>query len=210
MTRKWERVFQLNASSHFQKGAFRMFRKSLVLMLIAGLVATYGLVASALFTAQASVTNNTFTAGTLNLTVTPTSAALTFSNMAPGDAVTAPITVTNSGTLAMRYAMTSASTNTDSKNLAAQMTLEIKSGVTTCTNAGFSASGTSVYSGTLSAALFGNPATGGHTGDRALAAAAAETLCFKASLPSDTGNAYQGATTTTTFTFDAEQTTNNP
>jgi hypothetical protein len=30
------------------------------------------------------------------------------------------------------------------------------------------------------------------------------------SLPSGTGNAYQGAATTTTFTFDAEQTSSNP
>ncbi|MBI5033358.1 MAG: hypothetical protein HZB51_22790 [Chloroflexi bacterium] len=187
-----------------------MFRKSLTLFVIAGILATFSLLASAYFTAQATVSNNTFTTGTLNLTVAPTTSALTFNNMAPGDAVTAPITVTNSGSLQLRYAMTSASTNTDSKNLAAQMTLQIKSGVTTCTSAGFGVDGTSIYSGTLAAALFGDPAQGTQVGDRTLNASASEALCFRADLPSNSGNAYQGATTTTTFTFSAEQTANNP
>ena len=61
-----------------------------------------------------------------------------------------------------------------------------------------------------SGAGFGNPAAGAQAGDRTLAAAANETLCFRVTLPSGTGNAYQSATTTTTFTFDAEQTANNP
>ena len=43
-----------------------------------------------------------------------------------------------------------------------------------------------------------------------LASGANETLCFRVTLPSGTGNPYQAATTTTTFTFDAEQTANNP
>ena len=56
----------------------------------------------------------------------------------------------------------------------------------------------------------GNPASGADAGDRVIAAASSETLCFRLTLPIGTGNAYQGATTTTTFTFDAEQTANNP
>lgn len=43
-----------------------------------------------------------------------------------------------------------------------------------------------------------------------LAAAANETLCFRVTLPAGTGNAYQATTTTTKFTFDAEQTANDP
>jgi hypothetical protein len=38
----------------------------------------------------------------------------------------------------------------------------------------------------------------------------AETLCFKVELPLATGNLFQTAATTATFTFDAEQTKNNP
>ena len=187
-----------------------MFRKSLTLLVVAGLLASFSLLASALFTASATVTNNTFTTGTLNLTASPTTAALTFSNMAPGDAVTAPINTTNTGTLQLRYAMTSASTNADSKNLAQQMTLLIKTGVTTCSAGGFGVDGTTIYSGTLASAAFGDPTQGTHAGDRTLNAAASETLCFQAGLPLSTSNTYQGATTTTTLTFQAEQTANNP
>ena len=69
-----------------------------------------------------------------------------------------------------------------------------------------------LYNGVLGAstAAFGNPAPGDQGADRVLNAGANETLCFRVTLPSGTGNAYQGATTTTTFTFDAEQTASNP
>ena len=64
--------------------------------------------------------------------------------------------------------------------------------------------------GVLSSAFFGNPATGNQTGDRTLASSASERLRFKATLPLDTGNGYQGTTCTVAFVFDAEQTANNP
>ena len=51
---------------------------------------------------------------------------------------------------------------------------------------------------------------GAQAGDRTLAGAASEVLCFQAALPSATTSTYQGATTTATFTFSAEQTQNNP
>ena len=72
--------------------------------------------------------------------------------------------------------------------------------------------GTQLFSGTLgaSAAIIGNPAPGADAGDRNLNSAASEVLCFRLTLPIGTGNAYQGASSTTTFTFDAEQTANNP
>ena len=58
--------------------------------------------------------------------------------------------------------------------------------------------------------VFGNPTQGAQAGDRALGAASNEQLCFVAALPLSTGNAFQAATTTVSFTFDAEQTKNNP
>jgi Camelysin metallo-endopeptidase len=187
-----------------------VFRKSLVVLIAAGLLAMLVLTGMAIFTSTATVSNNTFTTGTLVLTASPTSTAITYSNMAPGDQVTAPIAMNNTGSLDLRYAMTSTSTNTDGKNLANQLVLQIKSGVTTCTNAGFGASGTQVYSGTLASAAFGNPAQGQQAGDRALTAGTNETLCFNASLPLATDNTFQNATTTATLTFSGEQTANNP
>jgi hypothetical protein len=190
-----------------------MLRTLLVLLLLVGLTAGFASVGSALFTSTATVDANTFTTGTVIISTTPTTAAVTFSNMAPGDQTTAPITVTNSGTLDLRYAVKSVATNADSKSLMSQLVLTIKSGVTTCTNGGFGSSGTQLYSGALGSVaginVIGDPTTGAQAGDRALSASASEVLCFNVSLPSNTGDAYQNATTTATFTFSAEQTKNN-
>jgi hypothetical protein len=132
--------------------------------------------------------------------------------MAPGDQVTNPLTVTNAGTLDLRYAVTSTTTE---NTLAAELDLTIKSGVATCTNAGFAGSGTVVYStadlgNTAGINVIGNPAQGSQAGDRTLAASANEVLCFNVSLPLAATNAAQGQTTTATLAFAAEQTSNNP
>lgn len=179
----------------------------LALLLTALTMVSLGATASslALFTDQKAVTGNAFTAGTIVLGVNPATALLTAPAMMPGDTVNGTLVVSNAGTGALRYSMSSSSTNLDGKNLATQMTLAIKTLGTSC--AAFD--GTSVYSSSLNAALFGSATAGADPGDRALAASANETLCFRATLPSATGNTYQAAATTTTFTFDAEQTANN-
>ena len=84
-----------------------MLRKSLILLIAAGLLALFIGAGSAIFTSQAAVAANTFTTGTLAISTNPTSALVTFSNMAPGDQVTAPLSVSNTGSLDLRYAMTS-------------------------------------------------------------------------------------------------------
>ena len=160
----------------------------------------------AMFTDSDALGANAFTTGTIALGLNPTSAVLSSGAMMPGDTVNGSLVVTNSGTAQLRYAVTSSSTNTDSKALNAQLTLTVKTLGTSCATF----DGTSLYSGALSAAAIGDVTAGAQTGDRTLAAAASETLCFRATLPSGTGNAYQGATTTATFTFQAEQTANNP
>lgn len=159
----------------------------------------------ALFTDQKAVTANAFTAGTIVLGVNPATALLTATALMPGDNINGTLVVSNNGTGALRYSMTGSSTNADGKNLATQMTLAIKTIGSGCSTF----DGTSIYSGTLASAAFGSSVAGADAGDRALAAAATETLCFRASLPGATGNTYQGAATTATFTFDAEQTANN-
>jgi len=172
-----------------------------------GALAVAGVVASlALFTDSDALGANAFTTGTIILGLSPTTALLTSSALMPGDNVNGTLVVTNSGTGALRYAMSSSSTNTDGKALATQMTMIVKTLGTSC--AAFD--GTPLYTGALSAAAFGSNAAGAQAGDRTLAAAASETLCFRASLALATGNTFQNATTTTTFTFDSEQTANNP
>jgi Camelysin metallo-endopeptidase len=184
-------------------------RAGLLGVLAAALVAGSmgaGALSLALFTSTAAVSNNAFTAGTVVIGAAPATAALTATNMMPGDVVNGQITVSNTGTAQLRYAMSSASTNADLKALRDQLTLSVKTLGTSC--AAFD--GTQLYTGTLSGAAFGSNAAGAQAGDRTLNAGLNEVLCFRATLPLATGNAFQGATTTATFTFDAEQTANNP
>jgi hypothetical protein len=160
----------------------------------------------AVFTDSEAVGGNAFTSQTINLGVSTSNALLTLTTLLPGDKVTAPLTLTNSGTGDLRYAM---STGATAAALPDAMTGTIRTGVTTCSNAGFSATGSELLTGTLTSLAFGSSAQGQQGGDRALAASASEVLCFQVELPLGVGNALQGLSSTVTFTFAAEQTGNN-
>ena len=198
---------------HRSGGAVRL----LGTLAVVGLAATTltGLATGAFFTDTRSITANAFTTGTVKLGVAPATAAVTTGNMAPGDSVYGQVGVTNTGTLSERYAVLSTSDATDANFLAAQLQMTVKSGVTSCTAAGFGATGTVVYGPsvlgtTTGTKVIGDAATGAQAGDRTLAAGATENLCVQVSLPSATGNAYQARSTTAVFRFDSEQTANNP
>jgi spore coat-associated protein N len=182
-----------------------------VLLAFAALVSVGTL---ALFTDSQAVGGNAFTTGNVDISTAPTSALVTFSNMAPGDTVTDDIVVTNGGSLALRYAISSSATNADSKGLKDQLVLTVNTidktlPATPCDDF----DGDQLYTGDLDdgagGKLVGDAASGFQAGDRNLAASRNETLCFRVNLPTTTGNAFQNATTTATFTFDAEQTANN-
>jgi hypothetical protein len=171
--------------------------------------------ALSIFTSTASVPANAFTTGTVVINTAPTTALVTFSNMAPGDTTTQSLVVSNGGSLGLRYAISSSATNTDTKGLKDQLVLTIKTiDVTLPATPCDDFDGTQLYTGDLddgaSGYLVGDPTPGPQGGERVLAASANETLCFRVELPLSTGNTYQNATTTATFTFDAEQTVNNP
>ena len=196
------------------------------LTVVAVLVALVGVAANsgtlAVFTDAAPSNNNTFTTGTLDLKLSDNnetdldsvSTSVTFTAMAPGDTVTDRIVPKNTGSLALRYAISASATNADSKGLKDQLVLTIKTiDVTTpgipCDNF----DGTQLYTGdtdSTAGKLVGDNTQGAQAGDRTLAAAASETLCFRVNFPLSTGNTFQNATTTVTFTFDAEQTSSNP
>jgi spore coat-associated protein N len=182
------------------------------IVILALLVGLLTMSALAVFTDSQAVAANTFSTGSIDISTSPTSALVTYSSMLPGDQVTAPITVTNAGSGSLRYAISSTTTEAA---LAGQLDLTIKTGVTTCSNAGFSADGSVIYGpGDLGATtglnVVGDPAQGAQAGDRTLASSGNEVLCFNVSLPLSTGNAFQSLTSTATFTFQAEQTANNP
>lgn len=180
-----------------------------VLVLTAGLFTVSSL---ALFTDSETVGTNTFSTGSVDLATSPTSTAISMSGMVPGSEVAAVLNVSNSGSLEFRYAVSSVTTE---DVLAAELDLTIRTGVTTCDVTDWDSDGTVVYAtGDLGSTgginLIGNPATGADSGDRVLTGGANEDLCVHVTLPGSATNASQGLTTTATFTFDAEQTVNNP
>ena len=180
-----------------------------ILVLITGFLASTVL---AVFTDLTTNDGNSFSSGTVDLTVSPATAAVTLANMAPGDRVTEPLDVTNSGLLDLRYAVESTTTE---DTLASALELTVKTGVTNCTPGGFASSGTVVagpvaLGSTATAAVLGDVAQGADAGDRNLGPGATETLCLDVALPLATDNTAAGLTPTATFSFRSEQTTGNP
>ncbi len=202
-----------NNVSHDPGRRRRQLGATVVALACFGSLMTVGVLA--VFTDQEAVGANAFNTSTVDISTTPTSAAVSFSNMMPGDQVTDDLVVTNEpGSAAVRYSLTSAATNADSKGLKDQLVMTVKTiDATTPGTPCNDFDGTQLYSGDLDSTggqIFGNPGQGAQPGDRNLAASASETLCFRVALPLSTGNAYKNAATTATLTFDAEQTANNP
>ena len=192
-----------------------MAKRILLALLGLGLLSlAAGLAGLAVFTDSASVGSNTFSTGSVDINTAPTSALVTFSGMVPGDAVTNPLVVSNDGTMELRYATSSSATNADGLGLKDALTLTIKTiDVTTPGTPCDNFDGTQLYTGDLDdgagGRLVGDPTQGSQAGDRVLSASVSETLCFRVQLPSS-ATGPSGASTTATFTFDAEQTLNNP
>lgn len=173
---------------------------------------------NAVFTDSAVVGGNTFDTGTIDISTSPASAIWTAVTAGlPGDRATGSLTVTNAGSGDLRYAVTGSNT---SAVLAGAMNLRIAlqnggacdfpyhntDGTTTLLT-----DDTQLFASLLSAStLIGSNTQGAQAGDRPLSASASEVLCFAVVLPLSTGNASQGLSNTATFTFDAEQTANNP
>lgn len=143
----------------------------------------------ALFTSSTAVTSNAFSTGTVVITTDrAASAVIGFTNMLPGDAVTAPLLVKNTGTGALRYSMATTISN-ETKALGSQLQIQIKTLGTSCAdfdgtllygNAEPTATpGTATIDGIsrsvelltkpIHAAFIGDPATGQNAGDRVLA-----------------------------------------
>jgi spore coat-associated protein N len=184
-------------------------------VILAGLVSVATVGTMARFTDSDAVTGNTFSTKTISLTLDDYTAVWTFSNMMPGDTTTAPIVVTNAtGSAALRYAVSSSATTSGSYELKDQLVLTVREIDSTtplvpCDNF----NGTQLYSGDLDSSagkILGDSTQGNQSGDRPLGVDGTETLCFRVSLPLTTDNNYKSLSTTATFTFDSEQTDNNP
>ncbi len=182
----------------------RIRRRGLIVLLMTLAVGSLGAGAFslAIFTDTAA-TDGGFTTGTVKIGLNPATALFNVTGMLPGDSSSSTLTVQNNGTADLRYSMTTSATNPDTKGLAAQLALTIQTG--SCASPG-----STIYTGPLGTAALGSPTQGQQAGDRTITfAAGSEQLCFTASLPLATGNAFQNAATTTTFTFNAEQVAHN-
>ena len=175
----------------------------LILLVVSGSLFSLGAgVSSLAIWTDSEDASGSFTAGTVDLALNPTT-IFNATGIGPGQTGSAALTVSNGGTMALRYALTSSSSNGDGLHLRDQLQLSIAPGA--CPG------GTALFGpADIAGAAFGAATQGADTGDRTLAAGASETLCFSWELPSATGDSFQGAATTTTFTFAAEQTVANP
>jgi predicted ribosomally synthesized peptide with SipW-like signal peptide len=187
--------------------ANRRRRRRGIVALLAGLSALTigaGSVSLALFTDSDSSTWS-FTVGTIDIESNP-AVVTAVTGLMPNGMAADSLTISNAGTATLRYAMTTTATNA----LGGQLTVAVRAedaggGCAAFTGAVIVASGT-----TLNGAGFGSSAQGPQAGDRVLAGGASEVLCFQVSLPQNTDNTFQGATSLATFSFNAEQTANNP
>jgi hypothetical protein len=133
-------------------------------------------------------------------------------SVVPGDYESRAVMVSNTGSLALRYAATS--TTTDNV-LAGELQLTIWQATGGAADCDSTPDATPIYGpaplgrvGGLN--TIGDPAQGSQPGDRTLAAGDSETLCFAVSAPLSMDNSVQGLTTTPAFDFLAEQVHDNP
>ena len=195
-------------------------KKIVVSLLILGVVLAVALVgAIALFTDSATNPTNSFSTGTIDLAIDPATAMYTVSNMAPGDVEYSGILMTNSGSLALRYAANTTADGTSILDEQLDLTIDVVTGAGVDTiwyTADDVVGEADIYGpdGVLSSMAIGDPTQGAQAGDRALDESGGanddERLRFKVTLPSSTGNSYQGDSCTVSFVFYAEQTANNP
>lgn len=153
------------------------------------------------FTDRVTSTGNVFSSGTVSIGATGATnnvlTTLSFSNMIPGDTVTAPLTIQNSGTLALTYNLdVSATADSNAQHLSDALKLTIRhQDSSSCTNSGFGSSGDPIYATGLlvRTGLFGS--------NRPIPVSGVDNLCFQVTLPSTVGTAYQAGSATVTFSF---------
>lgn len=193
-------------------------------VIIVGLAAVGAttLTTSAIFT-DGDSTSATIQTGNVNLVLgSPTQFAFAPQNLAPGSSTFVPLTVSNTGSLALRYAISysgAAGTGTGTGNLTDVLELRMYAlPAALCTQAGTDVATTINNTGAavnnwpaVPADLVGSPAVGAQTGDRAISGGNnTEPLCARVDFPIGAGNEYQDTSATLKLQFDAEQTLNNP
>jgi len=189
-------------------------------ILVLAAVGVTSLTTSALFTDQDTLPGALRT-GTLVLAAEGASFEMPVGGLAPGGTVVAPVTVRNTGSLELRYAVGLSAVGGEGE--AADLTTQLRTRIlqdATCTLTSVEDAPVLGDSQKLVDQEFGlprtvtpivgSPETGAQTGDRVLAAVTgAETLCVRVDMARDAGNQYQSTTAALTLQVDSEQTVDN-
>ncbi len=142
------------------------------------------------------------------LGLTPTASVFALANMAPGDQSTGVLTVQNSLSFPVRYAVVSV---TSEDKLAQQLLFTVSLGADGgCGSPGATLYGPGILGSSAGTSIVGDAAQGAQPGDRDLAPGAIDTLCVSVSLPLTAGNELQGLGTAAALHFNAEQIEANP
>jgi spore coat-associated protein N len=188
------------------------------------------LTTSALFTDRDS-TSSDIRSGTVDLTVDSAAVFdMDTTGLAPGSSTYVPITVTNDGSLQLRYSVRFAAADAELAPIKAPavddgdtptgaflgdiLELSLYENGATC-NASTTTAANQIATPrtgwtTGAQSLIGDATEGPQGGDRILdGGGATETLCARVDFPRDAPNAYQGSAVKLSLTFDAEQTLNN-
>jgi hypothetical protein len=123
-------------------------------------------------------------------------AILSATNMVPGDETAAAVTVVNSSDRAMTYTMTRGDVAAGGAALSAALVLTIRTIGSSCADR----DGSVLFDGPLDAAAIGSAEDA-----RPLAAATAEILCFRATLPLESDDGHQGLATSVALIFTASR-----
>ncbi|HEY3057477.1 MAG TPA: hypothetical protein VGL99_00725 [Chloroflexota bacterium] len=153
----------------------------------------------AFFATSVGSTANQFSAGTVHIADSlGAGTTLSMDNLVAGDNFDAELTISNSGSLALTYAMSTITSGDATLANALQLTLRART-AQPCSDR----DGAVLYSGALAGAALGDPAHGVQAGDRSLAPGASEVLCFTLAAPNSVTS--QATSVAATFAFDAVQ-----
>ena len=165
-----------------------------IALVVAAAASLAALSSGAWFTDTESVPNNTFSTGTVDLRADPANSAMYIDHMAPGDKVVAPLSLYNDGSVALEWLVTASATG----DLAPALQTTIKTGVTSCDEAGFDADGVDLGSAdttVITDTPFGDM-------QDPIASMGRTDICIQVELPGEgTGNSYQGDAAELTFNF---------
>lgn len=174
------------------------------LLLSLGVVVGVGATGThAFWTDSATVAGTTIATGSIDLKVDGSDTVtgftgLSLTNLVPGGTTAAVLTVSNSGTVPLRFHLDAATTNPDGKGLGAALQTKVTGAAAvtgaapaaTCSGAALAGSGTSLSAGLIPGA---SPVQ--------IAAGASTTVCIQVGLAADASALLQGATTGVSLTF---------